>query len=74
MSNLPVTTITEHQIKALVVYMDGYPMDAFRRLPEGVADAVVDLRNKLEFANDGRLRLSGRMRVIDIRRDDDPLD
>ena len=69
--SVPTTVITEHQIKALVVYMDAFPQDARARLPEGVSEAVVDLQQKLEFANDGLLRLSGRTRIIDIKRDEE---
>lgn len=70
----PSVTVTELEIKAFVVMMDAMPMDTYQRLPEGVSEACVSLLHKLEFAMDNKLRLSGKMRVIHIERDDAPLE
>ncbi len=67
---METTTITEHQIKALVVLIDlARAFDTDKN--DDVIEACTNLLHKLEFANDGKLRLSGRMRTIDIKHDGD---
>jgi hypothetical protein len=67
---MKTTTITECQIKALVVVLDANKAGCCCTDDTALQDCT-DLLHKLEFANDGILRLSGRMRVIDIRHDDE---
>lgn len=67
---METTTITEKQIKALVCLIDFAKSFETEYNHEVVQDCT-DLLHKLEFANDGKLRLSGRSRIIEIRHDED---
>lgn len=71
---METTTVTETQIKALVVIVDvvkELAMNTRNHIDAQALQDVIELQHKLELANDGKLRLSGRFRTIDIKHDGD---
>ena len=67
---METTYITQEQIQALAD-MVGF-CEAIVGMSEDneTVQLVKDLLNKLQFAQDNKLRLSGKMRVIDVRREE----